>query len=226
MPTIFITGIDTDVGKSFATGLLARRLHKAGRSVITQKIAQTGCETISEDILLHRKLMGIELTDVDREGLSCPYLFKLPSSPHLSAAQEQQRIEPDKITRATRVLETRYDTVLLEGVGGLYVPLNESVTVLDYLESERYPVILVSSAKLGSINHTLLSLEALSRRGLEVLGIIYNEYPVENSLIVKDSQQIFRRYLTRFGYKSALVPIPRINLEANIPNIDFSGLFS
>ena len=224
MPTIFITGIDTDAGKSFATGFLARWLHTAGRSVITQKIAQTGCEELSEDMLLHRKLMGIGLTEADREGLTCPYLFKIPASPHLSAQQEQQVIDPAKISSAARQLEQRYEYLLVEGVGGLYVPLNESVTVLDYLEKERYPVILVSSAKLGSINHTLLSLEALQHRGLEALGIIYNEYPPENPLIAEDSRQIFKRYLTRFGYPDALVSIPRIDLDAPLPDIDFSEL--
>ncbi len=222
MPTIFITGIDTDVGKSFATGLLARDLHAAGQSVITQKIVQTGCEGISEDILLHRKIMEIGLTEADREGLSCPYLFKFPASPHLAAEREQQRIDPATISQATRRLEQRYKYVLLEGVGGLYVPLNDSVTVLDYLDQQRYPIVLVSSAKLGSINHTLLSLEALKRRGLELLGIIYNEYPPGNPLIAKDSQQIFKRYLTRFGYKDTLIPIPPIDPENEIPNIDFS----
>ncbi len=226
MPTVFITGIDTDAGKSVATGLLARWLCTAGYSVITQKIAQTGCEKYSEDILLHRKLMGIAPTDEDREALSCPYLFSIPASPHLAAAREQQRIDPEVISRAAETLEKRYEYLIIEGVGGLYVPLNESLTVLDYLTRKRYPVILVSSAKLGSINHTLLSLEALSRRKLKVLGILYNEFPPEDPLIAEDSQQIFKRFLKEFGYQDRLISIPRIDFDgAALPHVDFSNFF-
>ncbi len=224
MPTIFITGIDTDVGKTFAAGLLARWLLACGHSVLTQKIVQTGCDGDSEDIRLHRRLMGIDPTDEDWDGLTCPYRFKLPASPHLAAQQEGVSIEPDTMIRATRLLEQRYEYVLLEGAGGVYVPLNDMLTVLDYIEWQQYPVILVSSAKLGSINHTLLTLEALQRRKLQVLGILYNLYPSENPLITEDSQQIFRSFLRCFGYQNIVIPLPEIDLHGEIPMIDFSDL--
>ena len=95
MPTIAITGIDTGVGKTLITGLFARHLRAAGHSVITQKLVQTGCAGMSEDILLHRRLMGIDLTDADRQGITCPYVFALPASPHLAASAEGRVIDLD-----------------------------------------------------------------------------------------------------------------------------------
>lgn len=225
MPTIFITGIDTDAGKTVATGLLARYLVRQGASVITQKLVQTGCHGMPEDVLVHRRLMGKELTNADRQGLTCPYVFELPVSPHLASREEQVVIDPKKIALATAQLEQQYEYVLLEGVGGVYVPLHDSLTVLDYLEKQGYPVILVSSAKLGSINHTLLTLEALSRRGLNVLGIVYNEYPAAPLRIAEDSQQVFRAFLPRFGYKATLISMPTIHPDTDeISEVDFSAL--
>ena len=97
MSVIFITGIDTGAGKSIATGLIARYLYKNNKSVITQKIVQTGCEKISEDIALHRKIMGIDLNEDDKKGLTCPYTFKYPASPHLAAQMEQKEIDLDVV---------------------------------------------------------------------------------------------------------------------------------
>ena len=224
MPTLFITGIDTDVGKTFATGLLARHLVNSGQSVITQKMVQTGCEGFSEDLQVHRQIMGMRLTNEDKQGLTCPYLFKLPASPHLAAGKEQKTIETEQIHHATHQLEKTYNYVLVEGVGGIYVPLNETVTTIDYIAQYQYPLILVSSSKLGSINHTLLTLEAASQRKLDVLGIIYNQYPTENPAITEDSKQIFKQFLKRFGYNDIVVPIPKISLEENVPNINFSPI--
>lgn len=225
MPTIAIVGIDTNVGKTIVTGLIGHYLRCAGHRVITQKIAQTGCVGVSDDIALHRRLMGIELTDDDRQGITCPYIFTLPASPHLAAQQERRTIEPERITAATRQLEARYEYVLLEGVGGLCVPLNEEITLLDYLAERQYSLIVVSSAKLGSINHTLLTIEAARHKALSVRGIVYNLHPAEHPLIVEDSQRVFRQYLKRFGYSETVIAMPAIDMNQPIPTIDFAPLF-
>ncbi len=224
MPTYVITGIDTDIGKSIATGLLARYLKQNGASVITQKIVQTGCTELSDDIRLHRRLMGIELTPDDLEGLTCPYLFPLPASPHLAARQANTCIAPDVITQATRHLEQTYDIVLLEGVGGIYVPLTESLTLVEYVAEQRYPLIVVSSSRLGSINHTLLTLEAARHRQLDVLGIIYNLDPDTPQKIADDSQQVFRSFLRRFNFHDTIIPLPHIDIQQEPPPINFTSL--
>lgn len=91
-----VSGIDTDIGKSVATGLMARSLSLLGYSVITQKLVQTGCRGVAEDILRHRQLMGVDLLPEDQSGLTCPYVFSKPCSPHLAAELEGTVIDPEK----------------------------------------------------------------------------------------------------------------------------------
>ena len=119
---LFISGIDTNVGKTYATGILARQLAAEGHTVITQKMIQTGCTDISEDIEMHRQLMGIPFTEEDKAGLTCPYIFTYPCSPHMAAERDGRRIDLSVITRATQELQKHYEYVLLEGAGGLMVP--------------------------------------------------------------------------------------------------------
>ena len=180
---LFITGIDTNIGKTFATGMIACALAEKGKKVITQKMIQTGCTEVSEDIEMHRKIQGIPFTEEDKAGLTCPYIFTYPCSPHMAAAKDGRRIDLDTITQATRRLRETYEYVLLEGAGGLMVPNDMESLTIDYVKEQAYPLILVTSGKLGSINHTLLSLYACERYGIEVKAIVYNQYPSIDPLI-------------------------------------------
>ena len=119
---LFITGIDTNIGKTFATGMIACALAGKGKRVITQKMIQTGCTEISEDIVMHRKIQGIPFTEEDKAGLTCPYIFTYPCSPHMAAEKDGKTIDLSVITEATRRLQEKYEYVLLEGAGGLMVP--------------------------------------------------------------------------------------------------------
>ena len=110
----FVSGIDTDAGKSVVTGLLARSLRKRGVNVITQKFIQTGWVGISEDILKHREIMGIEPQPVDKDGTTCPYVMTYPASPHLAAEIDKVTLDMERITVSTRKLDALYDMVLLE----------------------------------------------------------------------------------------------------------------
>ena len=224
MSTFFIAGIDTDAGKTYATGLMAKYLHLNGKSVITQKFAQTGCEGISEDIQTHRKLMGIELLNEDLDKTTCPFVFNYPASPHLAARMEHAFIDIDKIQHSTKTLEKSYDIVLLEGVGGLNVPITIDYTLLDFLEEKKYPTILVSSSKLGSINHTMLSLEVIKNRNIPLHGLIYNHFPAESEYILRDSVLVFKHHLKKMNFDCPIVEIPVIK-DSNFESIDFGKLF-
>ena len=173
----FISGIDTNVGKTIATGAIAKALAQAGRTVITQKMVQTGCERVSEDIEEHRRIQGIPFTEEDKAGLTCPYIFSYPCSPHMAAERDGKQIDLERITQATRQLMARYEYVLVEGAGGLMVPNDMRSLAIDYVKEQGYPLLLVTSGKLGSINHTLLSLFVCERYGIEVKAIVYNQYP-------------------------------------------------
>lgn len=207
---VAIAGIDTGVGKTVAAGLLARSLRETGRSVITQKLVQTGDSGVSADILRHREIMGIPLQDVDRDGTTCPYVFGYPASPHLAAAKEKQVVEAAVIDDATRRLQEKYDIVLLEGAGGLLVPLNRELLLADYLQERSYPLILVSSSRLGSINHTLLSIEACRKRGLQLKGLLYNRAGGNDNVIANDTLVILRGFLEWYGYNCPVVELPDI----------------
>ena len=231
MTTFFITGIDTDIGKTWATGMAARYLHRQGKKVITQKLVQTGYSdavcVIPEDILEHRRLMGTLTSAEDspthskngqRNGaLTCPYIFTYPASPHLAARLENQIIEPEKITRYTAILQRHYDFVLLEGAGGFLVPLTPHLLMADYIEQQQYPIILVTSGRLGSINHTLLTVEAIQRRNLSLACLVFNQYPPQDEIISNDSLALFRQICPN------VVMLPRIDSN-QIPEVDFSCL--
>ena len=184
----FVTGIDTDAGKSIVTGVLARALSARGERVITQKFIQTGCDGLSEDIETHRRIMGIGLLPEDEDGTTCPIVFTYPASPHLAAAIDGRDIDLTLIGRSTEKLLQKYDTVLIEGAGGLYVPLSEAYRTIDYVAEHGLPVVLVTSPRLGSINHTLLSLEACRNRNIEVAAVAYNLYPPAPEPIVRDTR--------------------------------------
>ncbi len=226
MSTYFVTAIDTDAGKTVVTGLLARYMKKLGKDVITMKLSQTGCEKLSDDITVHRRIMGVELRDEDKAGLTCPYLFKFPASPHLAAAMENVRISEEKLMNAIEQIQQKYDHVLVEGVGGLMVPINDDLLVADFIKKHNFPVILVTSGRLGSINHTLLTLEVLKTRNISVYGVIYNHYPVTETEITADSAKILKLYIRKF-FPDALwgeVPIIKDDLATGI-DLDLNAWF-
>lgn len=204
--TFFVTGIDTDTGKSYATGWLARLWRERGESVITQKLIQTGCPqgAVSEDILTHRRLMGIAPLPEDMDFTTCPLRFKYPASPDLAARMEGREVDLSLADRSTERLLEDYDTVLVEGAGGLLVPIRGDYTMADYAVERRLPVILVTSARLGSVNHTMLTLEACRARGLHVEMLIYNMYGATSPEITNDTL----KYLTKnFNNKIKVLPL-------------------
>ncbi len=223
----FISGIDTDIGKSLATGLIGRYLVGMGKQVISQKIVQTGCEGIAEDIITHRQIMERDLLPEDYNGDTCPYVFSRACSPHLAARLEGRKMNPQTIKLATERLAKHYDYVLIEGAGGLMVPLTANYTQLDYLEEQKksLTLILVSSSRLGSINHTLSALELVKNRGLNVAGIIYNRFGEEDKIIGDDSKRIFSDFLQRYGYRDCVIELPAFETtKAAAIDLDFGEL--
>ena len=213
MSVLFVSGIDTDIGKTYATGLLAKALMQQGVNVITQKLVQTGISKqadgelgIADDILSHRQLMQMPLQPCDLDFTTCPYRYEKPASPHLSAALANQPLNINVITDATKALQADYEMVLLEGAGGLLVPINEQLLTLDYIAKQGYPIVLVTSGRLGSINHTLLSLEAIKSRGLMIHSVIYNHIHDDaeqtDAEIANSTIDFLQAYLARYYPKA------------------------
>ena len=127
----FVSGIDTNIGKSYATAYLARVWREKGINVITQKFIQTGNPAgYSEDIELHRRLMGLEYLPEDEQGWTKPEIFSYPASPDLASRIDNRAVDFDKINHATSVLSERFDAVLVEGAGGLWFRLRRIVLPL------------------------------------------------------------------------------------------------
>lgn len=192
---IFISGIDTDAGKTYATAFYARKLMAQGLSVITQKFIQTGCVGTSEDIEAHRRLLGTGALPEDTEGLTAPVIFSYPASAQLAARIDGKEIPLEKIENATATLLQRYDRVLIEGAGGLFVPISDIYFAIDYVAEHRLPLVLTTNGRLGSINHTILSLEAIRARGIGLRAVIYNQYFDKDATIAADTSAFIGRYL-------------------------------
>jgi len=230
MSVLFVSGIDTDIGKTYATGLLAKALMQQGVKVITQKLVQTGVSinpdngemNIADDIVTHRQLMDIPLQPCDLDFTTCAHRYKKPASPHLATKLSGETLDPDIITSATKRLQVQYDAVLLEGAGGLLVPITENLLTLDYIAEQSYPIVLVTSGRLGSINHTLLSLEAIKSRGLIVHSVIYNHIHDDaeqtDTEIANSTINFLRKYLDNYYPEAHWLQIPCLkgNLVGNI----------
>ncbi len=213
----FITGIDTDAGKSYVTGCIARRLMSEGKSVITQKFIQTGgveSNGVSLDINIHREIMGCGLLSEDIDGTTAPEIFSYPASPHLAADLDGREINFDAIKQSTEFLSGRYDTLLIEGAGGIHVPLVDSYTTADYIKDNELKVILATSGKLGSINHTLLTLEVCKNRGIEVAVVAYNQFFADDNVINDDTFKYISSYVKTNFPSCEIIEIEKIELSS------------
>lgn len=210
---IIIAGIDTDAGKSFATGWLAKKMMHQGINVITQKFVQTGCKEWSEDIDIHRRIMGTGILEDDLNHLTAPLIFTYPCSPQLAAQIDNRIIDLEIIDKAAHTLSKKYDTVLLEAAGGLMVPLADDFLTIDYIESRKFPVILVTNAKLGSISHTVLALEAIKRRNVKLDSVLFNNHFNSNDpIIAKDTRNWIERYVSREFPGVNIIDVPNISI--------------
>ena len=180
-PGLFITGTDTDVGKTYVTCLLANRLRAGGRRVGLYKPACSGAEVFHGDAVwgdveallnaLDREALGGDLKD----DLICPQRFLAPLAPPVAAAREGRTVDAALLTAGARAWAGRCDLLLVEGAGGLLCPLAEDVTVLDVAAELGYPLLIVARAGLGTVNHTLLTIAAAEARGVPVAGVLLNE---------------------------------------------------
>ncbi len=189
---IFITGTDTGVGKTFISSLLLGFLRRAGIDAGYQKWLSSGGPACGDlDFCLRRNDIALE------PGLSNPqtvYCFKYPAAPHLAAELEGREVEPDRIIAAFRKYEEQKEIVVVEGVGGLLAPLRRDLLLADFLAPLGLPTLIVARTGLGTINHTLLTVEALRRRRLPLLGVIFcddeNDGQYEEMLLADNMRTI------------------------------------
>lgn len=211
--TYFISGIDTDAGKSYCTGWWAKQMAVLGQKVITQKFIQTGNLEFSEDIDLHRRLMGIDMLPEDIDHTTAPVIFSYPCSPHLAARIDGKEINLSIIDNATQRLLEKYDVVLIEGAGGLMVPISDDCFTIDYVVTRKLPLVLVVHGGLGSINHTILSLEAIKQRDIQLPYILYNRHFDTDKEIAAETRAFLSRYLSLHFPDTRIIDVPDIPIE-------------
>lgn len=224
--TYLIAGIDTGIGKTVATGLLAKTLMARGRDVITVKMVQTGNDGFSEDIDAHRRICGGLRFDEDGLGLTAPQIFTFPSSPKLAAEREGRTVDLARIASSVKTCAAHHDTVLVEAAGGLHVPLTDDTLTIDFAAQQGWPVILVTCGRLGSLNHTLLSLEALRARRMRVAGVVYNWCAGTDPDIDRDTPAMIRTYLARWGFPPVVIRVPEVPADGPWPTLDLDELFT
>jgi dethiobiotin synthetase len=172
---IFITGTDTGVGKTYVGVGLAAALREKGIDVGVMKPAETGC-MLRKGVLAPRDTLKlIKAGGVDDPlDLVNPYRFREPLAPAIAAEREGKRIEIRRIAAAFRTLARKHTCMLVEGAGGIMVPLTTSYQYLDLARALNLPVLVVARPGLGTINHILLTVTALRSRGLRIAGIVIN----------------------------------------------------
>lgn len=173
----FVTGTDTHVGKTLISCALLHGFATCGKRVVGMKPIAAGCNNDgqNEDVLQLRAASNVEVS----YELTNPYCFLPAIAPHLGAQQAGIEIQLPRIVTAYQKLAAQADVVIVEGVGGLCVPLNAQQDSADMLKALGLPVILVVGIRLGCLNHTLLTVEAINARGLLLTGWVANVIEVD-----------------------------------------------
>lgn len=194
MRGIFVTGTDTDVGKTFVATSLAKQLTADGIRVIPRKPIESGCQLINAELhpadaiaLKSAAVYGGDLSEV------CPYRFKPALSPVRAAQMDKQHISIHQLSLACKH-KTNDGFVIIEGAGGFYSPLAEDGLNADLAVELQLPVLLVSNNELGCINQTLLTVEAISNRNLTIAAVIINDKEQDKNQDMNNAEDL-RKYI-------------------------------
>jgi dethiobiotin synthetase len=183
---VFVTGTGTEVGKTVVAAVLAHGLASAGGQVAVFKPAVTGLDEPGEgDHGLLRRAAGSAQSDEE----IAPYRYGPPASPHLAAALAGEEIDPARLLAAARAAAAGADALVCEGVGGLLVPLTPGYLVRDLAADLALPLAIAAPPGLGTINHTLLTIEAARAAGLEVAGVVLTPWPARPTRIEESNRE-------------------------------------
>jgi dethiobiotin synthetase len=198
MRSFFVTGTDTGAGKTVLTAVLVAAARAAGIDTVPMKPVQTGVPRGRRpvgDLRIVARAAAWR-AEPDEADLVSPYRFAPACSPHRAATLAGRPIEFEAILRAFCMLRPRHEALIVEGAGGVLVPVGERRTMLDLMEAMRLPVLVAARPGLGTLNHTMLTCEALRARRLEIAGVVMVQArPGRWSPLMEDN----RRTLQRFG---------------------------
>jgi dethiobiotin synthetase len=213
-PGLFITATDTEVGKTVITGAIATALRRAGHRVGICKPIATGCNgDIAEDAALLKKAAGSE----QPIEIVNPVRYRDPLAPAVAAERENRPVDREAIAAALMQLDAASDVLLIEGIGGILVPIAEDWTVADMARDIGYPVVVVTRPRLGTLNHTALTVQAIKQGGLDLAGLVLNRCDVHEPTL---AEQTNGPWLERQCGTKILAKVPTVsamNMADRIP---------
>ncbi len=220
---IFITATGTDVGKTYISALLVKKMRDLGYNCGYFKPALSGAEEINGEIIPGDCAYVLKTAGINKKPQDvASYIFKTAVSPHLAAEIEGVTIQENKIKKDFEVLKQEFDYIIVEGAGGIICPFNldknNQLLLSDVIKSLDLDVIVVATAKLGSINATVLTTEYIKSQGINVRGIILNNYNPNDFMEVDNKNQI--------EYLSGINVITEVSINEKDLNITEEKLLS
>ena len=193
----FVIGTDTNVGKTYIASGLVQHFVQAGYTTSVMKPIASGCEANQQGELLNEDVNNLRNASNVQAPLDLinPYRFLPPIAPHLAAEQIGVKMQLDIIKKAYVKLTAIAEVVIVEGAGGFFVPINAAETLADLASTLNIPIILVVGMRLGCINHTLLTVEAINARGLTLAGWVANQIDENMSMFDENLMSLKQRLL-------------------------------
>ncbi len=206
IPGLFITGTDTGVGKTVVAGAIAGWFNRHGARVAVSKPVATGCVHRREGLVSEDAEYLASCAD-SRHPLDmvCPQRYAEPLAPAIAASRAGQPLDWPTVQRSLTLMASQSDVMLVEGVGGLLVPLDQRASVLDMIMWLQLPAVIVARPGLGTINHTLLTIAMLRSAGITVAGVVINRYPTDNVPIADENNP---RAIEHWGKTPVLCLVP------------------
>ena len=212
-PGIFITGTDTGVGKTIVAAGLALALKARGVNVGVMKPVATGCQGIDQRLVSDDAAYLFEAAENEYPALTSPSRFRNPLAPNVAATLEKKEVDLKQVRKAYLELQKHYDFIIVEGIGGLLVPLTKDYFVANLIREFRLPLLIVARGGLGTINHTLLTVDAAIIRGFEIRGIIFNRIPRVNYSIAEITNPKIIHDLTGIPVLGTLPEMDDVDVE-------------
>lgn len=215
-PGLFVTGTDTGVGKTVVAGAIAHWFRKRSFRVAVLKPAATGCVRRREGLVSEDAEFLAHCADARHPlDLICPQRYAEPLAPAVAAERAGRPLDWAAVQRSIDLMSRDSDVLVVEGVGGVMVPMDERHTVLDVAVALGLPAIVVARPGLGTINHTVLTLNALRSAGVKVAGVVVNRYPAESASVAEETNL---RAVEKWGKAALLSVVPKEkSLQMHLP---------
>ncbi|MEW6447312.1 MAG: dethiobiotin synthase [Bacillota bacterium] len=196
LPSLFVTGTDTGVGKTVVSALIGLIYQAAGLTVGYLKPVETGAAKVGDELVpadakFVAAVLGLEDEPIE---MLCPYRYEQPVSPHLAALLSKRPVKSLNIRECFNYLDRRYDAVIVEGAGGLLVPVSPNYMIADMARDLELPLLITARPGLGTINHTLLTVAAALQADLHVAGVVINRYPENPGLVERNNPKAVADY--------------------------------